>query len=86
MWTCSALRAVRTCSTGFGASGHLRRTDEVVGCTPSPDVVFHQLPYALRYGHIRRTSEGGGVRQETAVQGDTVGDNGHTGVAHAVAR
>lgn len=60
------------------------QTDGVVG-------VDHHLTLFHQRGHtycvtcvLDEHQEGGGVRQETAVQGDTVGNRGHTEFAHAV--
>ena len=60
------------------------QTDGVVGVDHHL-TLFHQRGHTYRVTRVfHEHQEGGGVRQEAAVQRDTVGDSGHTELAHAV--
>ena len=60
------------------------QTDGVVGVDHHL-TLLHQRRHTYRVTRVLdEHQEGGGVRQETAVQGDAVGNRGHTEFAHAV--
>ena len=83
-WTCSGSDAQEaTCSTGWcvGPSSPNRWSRGV----DHHLTLFHQRRHTHRVTRIfNEHQEGGGVRQETAVQNDTVGNRGHTEFTHAV--